>query len=147
MARDVPPRRDQTEPPGRETPPPPDLEGLAEGDVVAGVRDRLRDLGGDVLSRVTVTVRDGRVFLGGEIPSEAQRTVALQIVDDVIDLPVEDQMRVTIGWETDERTQTPRPETPELERAEGRESLNEDPMRAEGGEVYDPPITPVPEKE
>jgi hypothetical protein len=140
-------RINPSETPGREPPSPPEYEGLSDGDIGDGIRDSLRELGGDALSRLTVEVRDGRVILGGEIPSEARRTVALQIVDDIVDLPVEDRMRVTVGWETSERSMPPPPDTPELDRAEGVESLNEDPMRAEGGEIYDPPIKPVPEDE
>ena len=133
---------------GREPPPPPEAEGVADEDLADAVRERLREVGGDGLQRVVVEVHDGRVTLGGEIPNEARRAIARQIVDDITDLPFDDRMRVTIGWETSDRTPPAPPDTPEIERAEGIEGLNEDPIRAEeGDEVYDPPVGPVPDEE
>jgi hypothetical protein len=150
MARRAESLDDRPEPGGRDAPVPLDHEGLDESDVVDAICSRLRDVGGNAFDRVLVRVENGGVVLDGEIPAEAQRSVAIQVVADIAALPLrEDRMRVTIGWESRDDAITPGPpDTPELARAEGIEQLNEDPVKTgDEGAAYDPPVDPQPEEE
>jgi RNA polymerase-binding transcription factor DksA len=134
----------------RDPPLPPDLARLADEELVEIVRDELR--GRDGLDTVVVEVRKGRVFLHGEVPSDAVAGVASQIVTDRLGLVVFDRMKISreVGEVPDSPiggTETP-VEEPELRRALGSadDDLTTDVVEAEDeGTVYVPPDAPIAE--
>jgi RNA polymerase-binding transcription factor DksA len=133
----------------RDPPLPPDLARLADEELVEIVRDELR--GHDGLDTVVVEVRKGRVFLRGEVPSDAVAGVASQIVTDRLGLVVFDRMKISreVGELPDSAIgREKRVEEPELERALGTadEDITTDVVEAEDqGTVYVPPDAPIAE--
>jgi RNA polymerase-binding transcription factor DksA len=134
----------------RDPPLPPDLARLADEELADIVHDELR--GHDGLDAVVVEVHKGRVFLRGEVPSDAVAAIASQIVTDRLGLVVFDRMKISreVGELPDtaiRRTET-RVEDPELQRALGTddEDTTTDVVEAEDqGTVYVPPDGPIPE--
>lgn len=147
-SRDASPH--EPEPAGRDAPVLPDHEILDESEAREAVWTRLREIGGNAFDRVRVDLVHGKIVLSGEIANESLRSIAEQVIADVAALPLgADHMRVTVGWETSERAPPPAPSRPpEVDRAEGIEDFNEDPFKsADQGAHWEPPITPVPEKD
>ena len=142
----------------RETPSgrplPPEYADLDDGELAEAVRERLRANGDPDLERIEVRCRSGLVRLSGEVPSDAQRQVALQLVGDGMGLEVLDRLRVA-GLDRED-TGPDRPGVDEILEEEripaGRgmkplESVRPTVPEDEGEPPETLPDTPVPEKE
>ena len=73
---------------------PPDYRDLDDDELAEAVRERIRAHGDPDLVGVDVRCHGGVVRLSGEIPSEPQRQVLVQIVADGMGLEVLDRVRV-----------------------------------------------------
>ena len=135
-------------------PLPPEYADLDDTELAEAVRDRLHANGDPDLERIEVRCRGGLVRLSGEVPSDAQRQVVLQLVGDGMGLEILDRLRIA-GLDREdtganragadeileeERIPAGRGMKP-LERS--RPTVPED----EGEPPETPPDTPVPEKE
>jgi RNA polymerase-binding protein DksA len=137
-------------------PVPPDYRDLDDAELAEVVRERIRAHGDPDLARVDVRCHGGVVRLCGEIPSDPQRQVLVQIVTDGMGLEVLDRLRITSFDREIERGPCP-PETeaaaPMEERIPAGQGMR--PLAAERWRVPEdegePPETapdsPVPESE
>jgi|GEM_PF-372891 len=95
-------------------PIPPELATLDDDELAEAVRERIRAHGDPDLLAVSVRCHGGVVRLGGEIPSERQRQVLVQLVSDTLGLEVLDRLRVTpLDRETESLVEPPPPEPQE----------------------------------
>jgi RNA polymerase-binding transcription factor DksA len=86
-----PPRRFE---PGSHRPVPAEYRDLDDDELAEAVRERLRAAEDPDLLRADVRCHGGTVRLSGDVPSEAQRQVLVQIVADGMGLDVLDRLRV-----------------------------------------------------
>jgi DnaK suppressor protein len=134
---------------------PPDCRGLDDDELAEAVRERVRAHGDPDLLGVDVRCHEGVVRLSGEIPSEPQRQVLVQIVADGMGLEVLDRLRVAaLDRERDEEASAPEEEEVPVEEripagramqplAPERWAVPED----EGEPAETAPDSPIPEKE
>jgi DnaK suppressor protein len=134
---------------------PPDIRDLDDDELREAVRDRIRAHGDPDLAGVEVRCHGGVVRLSGEIPSEPQRQVLVQIVADGMGLEILDRLRVRnldreIDWEPcrpEEEAAAPEERIPAgrgmRPPASERWSVPED----EGEPPETAPDSPIPEKE
>lgn len=73
---------------------PSELAILDDTEIADLVSERFRAELGDALDAVRVVCRHGVVTLGGEVPSEELREIAVHLVEDELDLEVVDRMRL-----------------------------------------------------
>jgi DnaK suppressor protein len=73
---------------------PPDVADLDDAELAEAVRERLRAHDDPDLAAVAVRCHGGVVRLSGDVPSESQRQVLVQIVADGLGLEVLDRLRV-----------------------------------------------------
>jgi hypothetical protein len=128
---------------------------LDDEELAQAVRDRIRAHGDPDLVPVAVRCHGGAVRLSGAIPSEAQRQVLVQIIEDGMGLEVLDRLRVAaLDREDVGNGAEPEPEgTPAEERIaarRGMQPLAPEPWRppADEGEPPEAPTeSPIPETE
>jgi RNA polymerase-binding protein DksA len=140
--------------PGTHRGVPADYRDLDDDELAEAVRERLRAHGDPDLLGVALRCHGGVVRLSGEIPSESQRQVILQLVADGMGLEVLDRLRV-VGVDRERDWEAPPPEeTPPAEEripagrgmrplAPERWAVPED----EGEPPETAPDAPIPEKE
>jgi osmotically-inducible protein OsmY len=86
-----------------DVPPLPDRDHMSDTELCAVVRQKLREAAGGTFDLVEVYVRDRRVCLRGDVPSQAARRIALRVVHDEMGLEVADELRVIDGlWKQGE---------------------------------------------
>ncbi|HXJ34060.1 MAG TPA: TraR/DksA C4-type zinc finger protein [Candidatus Eisenbacteria bacterium] len=141
--------------PSSHRPIPPDHRDLGDDELAETVRERIRAHGDPDLAGVSIRCHGGVVRLSGELPSEAQRQVLVQLVADGLGLEVRDRVRVTTLDR--EEVGDPRPEEEvrplDEERIPGGRGMQ--PLAAERWTVPEdegePPETapdsPIPERE
>lgn len=133
---------------------PPELRDLDDAEIAQVVRERIAEQGDPDLERVHVRSRDGVIRLSGGIPSEAQRQVLLQVVEDGLGLEVRDGLRV-VPFDREDTGEERREETSETDEERIPQGAGMRPLRPkrpdppldEGEPEPDPPSGPVPETE
>ena len=63
-------------------------------EIKAIVCEKLREVAGDAFDLVDVEVRDDEIVLCGEVPSDAQRSLAYKVISDELGCSVIDRLRV-----------------------------------------------------
>jgi len=112
---------------------PAELRALDDAELAALVRETFDDEV-EGLEKVRVACRRGRVILGGEVPSEELRQVALRIVEDEIGLEFVDRMLVTeFAAEAETGRERPRPSRGIPPEADLGEEVGEHPRGRGGG--------------
>ncbi|MBI3304101.1 MAG: TraR/DksA C4-type zinc finger protein [Deltaproteobacteria bacterium] len=128
-------------------PVPPDLSLLSDRELEAVIRERVREDGHVDMEELRIVCRHGIVHLEGVLPSEAEHSILLQLVTDVLGLgEIVDHLQVKeVLWEREDRSKAEPPE----ERQPGVEPYDtEDIVESlEEGIDYVPPISPTPEGE
>jgi DnaK suppressor protein len=133
---------------------PADYRDLDDDELAAAVRERIRAHGDPDLLGVEFRCHGGVVRLSGEIPSEPQRQVLVQLVADGMGLEVLDRLRVVgLDREGDGEACPPEEAPPVEERIPAGRGMQ--PLAREGWTVPEdegePPETvpdsPIPEKE
>jgi RNA polymerase-binding protein DksA len=126
---------------------PPDLRLLSDRELEQYVQEQVREDGRVDLDELRLVCRHGVVHLEGALPSEAEHSILLQLLTDVLGLEdVVDHLRsAEVLWEREarskaERTAEPLPEREPSETEDIVESLEE-------GVEYVPPVSPTPEEE
>lgn len=126
---------------------PAELSIMTDLELQTLIMDKLRDDGRVDLEELRVVCRHGIVYLDGALPSEAERSVVLQIVQDVIGIEeVVDRIQIQeLLWERDDRSKAEEPEekAPWVE-PYGTEDIVES---EEEGTDYVPPARPISEKD
>jgi DnaK suppressor protein len=110
------------------------------------IRDRIREDGRIDMEELKIVCRHGVAYLSGALPSEAERSILLQLLTDIIAVKdVVDHIQVNeLLWERDDRSKEKPPEQP-LPWVEP--AATEDVVEsAEEGTDYTPPAAPIPEK-
>jgi DnaK suppressor protein len=111
------------------------------------IRDRVKEDGRIDMDELKIVCRHGVTYLSGAVPSEAERSILLQLLTDVIAVKdVVDHLQVNeLLWEREDRSKQEPPEQslPWIEPA-GTEDVVEN---AEEGTDYVAPAVPIPEKE
>ncbi len=128
-------------------PIPPDLTVLSERELEEYLREQIREDGRVDMEELRLVCRHGVVHLEGALPSEAEHSILLALLTDVIGLQeIVDHLQINeVLWEREERTKTIVAEAP----LPGREPYGtEDIVESmEEGVDYVPPIQPVPKEE
>jgi RNA polymerase-binding protein DksA len=126
---------------------PPDLRLLSDRELAAYVREQVRQDGRVDLEELRLVCRHGVVHLEGALPSEAEHSMLLQLLTDVLGLAeIVDHLQVQeLLWEREERAKTA-PAAEPFPRREpyGTEDIVES---VEEGIEYVPPVSPTPEEE
>jgi DnaK suppressor protein len=139
--------------PGTHRAIPPDYLDLDDDELAEAVRERIRAHGDPDLLGVGLRCHGGVVRLSGEIPSEPQRQVLVQLLADGMGLEVLERLRVAaLDREGDGEAWAPEEAMPVEERIPARRGMR--PLAPEGSAVPEdegePPETapdsPVPEK-
>lgn len=138
--------------PGEEVMPhpghvPPDLSLFSERELEEYVREQVREDGRIDIDELRIVCRHGVVHLEGALPSEAEHSVLLQLLTDVLGLEdIIDHVQIKeVLWEREERQKT----EPAMERLPAGESHEtEDIVESlEEGIEYVPSVSPQPEEE
>jgi hypothetical protein len=98
------------------------------------------------MEELRLVCRHGVLYLDGSLPSEEERSIVLQLVQDVVGLEaIVDRLRVTaLLWDREERSKE-EPLEEQLPTGEGAET--EDVVQSiEEGIDYVPPMEPPPEE-
>jgi RNA polymerase-binding transcription factor DksA len=142
--------------PGSHRALPPEYAGLEDDELEEVVRERIGIHGDSDLAGVDVRCHGGAVRLSGEIPSEPQRQVLVQIVADVLGLEVLDRLRVRdLDREDDTEARSPEetagpPIEERIPAGRGMRALPPERWRVAEDEG-EPPVTapdsPIPEKQ
>jgi len=126
---------------------PPDLTSLSERELEDYLREQVREDGRVDMEELRLVCRHGVVHLEGALPSEAEHSILLALLTDVIGLQeVVDHLQITeVLWEREERTKAVVAEEP----LPGREPYGTEDIieSVEEGIEYVPPIQPVPKEE
>lgn len=147
----VPPRPFE---PSSHRPTPPDYRDLDDDELAEAVRERIRAHDDPDLAGVSVRCHGGVVRLSGELPSEPQRQVLVQLVADGLGLEVLDRLRVTTLDREDVGEPRPEEEVPPLDGERIPRGRGMQPLAAERWSVPEdegePPETapdsPIPER-
>jgi DnaK suppressor protein len=110
------------------------------------IRDQVREDGRVDMEELRIVCRHGVVYLDGSLPSEEERSILLQLVQDFVGLEeIVDRLRVTaLLWDREERSKV-EPLEEQLPKGEGAET--EDVVQSiEEGIDYTPPLEPPPEE-
>jgi hypothetical protein len=128
-------------------PIPPDLRLLSDVELEAVVRELVKDDGRVDLDELHIVCRHGVVHLGGSLPSEAEHSILLQLITDVLGLEeIVDHVQVKeLLWDREERSKAVRAE--EHLPGEGPSSTEDIVESLEEGIDYEPPVSPNPEEE
>jgi DnaK suppressor protein len=136
--------------PGSHRPVPAEYADLSDDELAEAVRDLLAEQQDPDLFRIEVRCHGGVVRLSGEVPSEPQRQVVLQVVTDRMGLEALDRLRVATLDREDvgESREAGAVEEgiEEISAGRTRETLRPAPQD-EGEPPSIPPDRPVPEKE
>lgn len=119
---------------------------LSDAELEAAIRERIKEDGRVDTEELRIACRRGVVHLYGSLPSEEERTIALNLITDVLGLrEVGDRVRVDeLSWERDERSKgKPPEEVLPWEEPLGTEDVVE---CAEEGKDFVPPSDPTPEE-
>jgi DnaK suppressor protein len=126
---------------------PPELTSLSELELEEYLREQVREDGRVDMEELRLVCRHGVVHLEGALPSEAEHSILLALLTDVIGLQeIVDHLQITeVLWEREERSKAVAAE----ELLPGREPYGtEDIVESiEEGVEYVPPIQPVPKEE
>ncbi len=126
---------------------PPDLRLLSDRELEEYVREQVREDRRVDLEELRLVCWHGVVHLEGALPSEAEHSILLQLLTDVLGLEeIVDHLQVQeLLWEREERAKA----APEAEPLPRREPYStEDIVESlEEGIEYVPPISPTPEEE
>ena len=134
---------------------PDDLRDLDDAELAEAVRERIRAYGAPGLAGVDVRCHGGVARLSGEVASEGQRQVLLQLVADGMGLDVLDRLRVVaLDREGDgEPCPVEEEEAPDVERIPVRRGMQPLPPERwtvpedEGEPPESVPDAPIPEEE
>jgi DnaK suppressor protein len=110
------------------------------------IRDQVGEDGRVDMEELRIVCRHGVVYLDGSLPSEEERSILLQLVQDFVGLEeIVDRLRVTaLLWDREERSKV-EPLEEQLPKGEGAET--EDVVQSiEEGIDYTPPLEPPPEE-
>jgi DnaK suppressor protein len=126
---------------------PSELRLLSDRELEEYVRDQVREDRRVDLEELRLVCRHGVVHLEGALPSEAEHSILLQLLTDVLGLEeIVDHLQVKeLFWEREERAKA-EPAAEPLARREsyGTEDIVES---LEEGIEYIPPVSPTPEEE
>jgi DnaK suppressor protein len=126
---------------------PPDLRLFSDRELEEYVRERVEEDGRVDMEELRLVCRHGVVHLEGALPSEAEHSILLQLLTDVIGLEeIIDHLQIKeVLWEREERGKAVSADEP----LPGKEpSSTEDIVESvEAGIEYVPPISPIPEEE
>jgi len=126
---------------------PPDLNVFSDRELEEYVREQVRDDGRVDMDELRLVCRHGIVYVEGVLPSEAEHSILLQLLTDVLGLEdIVDHVQIKeVLWEREERTKSEQEAGPLPPREPyGTEDIVES---LEEGTDYVPPITPNPEEE
>lgn len=126
---------------------PADVSLLTDRELKALIREWVREDGRIDTEELRIRCRQGVVYLSGALPSEAEHSVLLQLVTDVIGLEeIVDRIQVKeLLWEREDRTKARPPEERlPWDEPYGTEDIVEN---AEEDIDYVPPVDPTPEEE
>ncbi len=124
-----------------------DLNVLTELELQSLIMEQLREDGRVDLEEVRIICRHGIVYLDGVLPSEPERSILLQILQDVVGIEeVVDRIKIEeLLWEREDRLKAEEPEEkPPWVEPYGTEDIIES---EEQGTDYVPPVRPIPEKD
>jgi RNA polymerase-binding protein DksA len=126
---------------------PPDLRLFSDRELEEYVRERVRDDGQVDMEELRLVCRHGVVHLEGALPSEAEHSILLQTLTDVIGLEeIIDRLQIKeVLWEREEWGKAIPAEEPLL--AKEPDSTEDIVESVEEGIEYVPPIGPIPEEE
>lgn len=141
----------------RSGPIPPDLLLLSDDEIEEAILEQIDEDGRIETEELTVTHRQGCVFLSGALPSRTQHSILLQIITDVLGFQeVVDRIEVEqLAWQREDRDKEPRALVDEVDLIEnpGESSRelygSEDVIESEGEVLTEPaPLgQPAPEEE
>jgi DnaK suppressor protein len=123
-----------------------DMSLTTDLELESAIRDQVRKDGRVDMEELRIVCRRGVVYLDGSLPSEEERSILLQLVQDVVGLEeIVDRLRVTaLLWDREERSRV-EPLEEQLPTGEGAET--EDVVQSiEEGIDYVPPLEPPPEE-
>lgn len=126
---------------------PGDFSLLTDRELEAVIREQVHEDGRVDTQELSIRCRQGVVYLRGALPSEAEHSVLLQLVTDVLGLnEVVDRIEVKeILWERESRFKAEPPEERlPWDEPYGTEDIVES---TEEGRDYVPPMDPTPEEE
>ena len=126
---------------------PPDLRLLSDRELEEYVREQVRDDRRVDIEELRLVCRHGVVHLEGALPSEAEHSILLQLLTDVLGLEeIVDHLQVKeLFWEREERAKVEPAAEPLPQREPyGTEDIVES---LEEGIEYVPPVSPTPEEE
>ncbi len=126
---------------------PEDLGYLSGDELQAAIHERIKDDGRVDTEELRIFCREGTVYLYGNLPSEKEHKVLLEILTDVVGFKeVVDRTGVDeLLWERQERSKREKKEEPlPWEEPQVTEDVVE---VAEEGKEFSPPDRPIPEEE
>jgi DnaK suppressor protein len=126
---------------------PSDLSLFSDQELEEYVREQVREDGRIDIDELRIVCRHGVVHLEGALPSEAEHSMLLQLLADVLGLEeIVDHVQIQeVLWEREERFKA----EPKTEPFPARESFGTEDIieSVEEGVDYVPPISPTPEEE
>jgi DnaK suppressor protein len=126
--------------------PPPDYQGMTDAEIAAAIDDKLQTDGRIELEELDISCRNGKIFLGGALPSERKHHTLISIIADDMGLKdIVDNLRIDpLPWQRRDRRQRQQPEqkTEEEIMLQGEDAENQ-----EDGTPISPSDRFVPEKE